>query len=311
MAVRNFRLRFPTDWTQIRTPAQLQATWARTQAAAVTNLQAAAMDAIRAPTRPTPEAQAPASLAGNTTPGVAAVSQEVTQQPKAVLPREEVVYDGEMAITRERLDTLGSLTGDEARAYIADGCHRMSPMERAAVERAAARETPALARAASHPAQATTSPAPEAQAQGAQPPASPAGSTPAERQFTPEETAVLYRLAANPPPGVGQRPAVPLSPAPSPGGPATAADSPSTPTTPPIVLEAAVDISQLGAAGGPLSPRPPLGVARQPGVWNYDLNRPQDPQTWPDPAALQAATRPAQQAPPLGPLATLPRPTRN
>ena len=133
MAVRSFRLRFPTDWTQIRTPAQLQATWARTQAAAVVNLQAAAMDAIRAPTRPSREAQAPASLAGSTTPGVAVVNQEVTQQPKAVPAREEVVYDGETAITRERLETLGSLTGDEARAYIADGCYGMTPMERAVV----------------------------------------------------------------------------------------------------------------------------------------------------------------------------------
>ena len=242
MAVRSFRQRFPTAWVQTRTPAQLQATWAQTQAAA-----AAASHPIRTPTRPAQETQAPASLAGST------------------------------------------------------------PLCAAVV-------------AASHPVQAPTPPAQETQAaspsltfpaQETQPPASPAGSTPAERLFTPEETAVLNHLVLDPPPGVGERPAVPLSPAPSPTGPATAADSPRIPTTPPIVLQVSVDISQLGAAGGPLSPRPPLGVARQPGVWNYDLNRPQDPQTWPDPAALQAATRPAQQAPPLGPLATLPRPTRN
>ena len=247
MAVRSFRQRFPTAWAQTRTPAQLQATWARTQAAAVVALQAAATDAIRTPTRPARETQAPASLAGSTPPCAAVV-------------------------------------------------------------------------AASHPVQATTPPAQETQAaspsltfpaQETQPPASPAGSTPAERLFTPEETAVLNHLVLDPPPGVGERPAVPLSPAPSPTGPATAADSPRIPTPPPIVLQVPVDISQLGAAGGPLSPSSPLGVSRQPGWGSFDLNRPQDPQMWPDPTAPQAATSPAQQGPPLGPLATLPRPMRN
>ena len=164
----------------------------------------------------------------------------------------------------------------------------------------------AAAVAASHPIQTPTLPAQETQA-----PASPAGSTPAERQFTPEETAVLNHLVQAPPPGVGERPAVPHSPAPSLTGPATATDSPRSPTPPPVVLQEPVDITQLGAAGGPLSPSSPLGVSRQPGWGSFDLNRPQDPQMWPDPTAPQAATSPAQQGPPLGPLATLPRPTRN
>ena len=152
---------------------------------------------------------------------------------------------------------------------------------------------------------------PTLSAQETQVPASPAGSTPAERQLTPEETAVLNHLVQAPPPGVGVRPAVPLSPAPPLTGPTTVAGSSRSTTPPAVVLQEPVDIARLGAAGGPLSPRSPLGVARQPGAGNYDLNRPQDPQTWPDPAASQAATSPTQPGPLLGPLATLPRPLHN